>query len=49
MAWEVKQENVLRFNTMAACAPIWLARTILQGPATETDDEFKIHIRGAGN
>ncbi|OHD21782.1 MAG: hypothetical protein A2Y38_12925 [Spirochaetes bacterium GWB1_59_5] len=41
--------NVVRFNTMAACAPIWLNRTTLQGPATEAEDEFKLHIRGAGN
>ena len=41
--------NVVRFNTMAACAPIWLNRTTLQGPATEADDEFILHIRGAGN
>ena len=41
--------NVVRFNTMAACAPIWLNRTTLQGPATEAEDEFIIHIRGAGN
>lgn len=41
--------NALRFNTMAASAPLWINRTTLQGEATETEDEFRIHIRGAGN
>ena len=38
--------NVLRFNTAAANFPIWIARTVLQGPATRTDDAFQIQIRG---
>jgi hypothetical protein len=38
--------NVLRFNTAAANYPIWLARTVLQGPATALNDSFQIQIRG---
>ncbi len=38
--------NVLRFNTAAANFPVWVARTVLQGPATQTSDSFQIQIRG---
>jgi hypothetical protein len=38
--------NVLRFNTFGAQAPIWLVRTILQGPETVTDDSFLLLTRG---
>jgi hypothetical protein len=38
--------NVLRFSTAAANFPIWVARTVLQGPATQTKDSFQIQIRG---
>ena len=38
--------NVLRFNTAAANYPVWIARTVLQGPATEDRDAFQIQIRG---
>lgn len=38
--------NVLRFNTAAANYPIWMARTVLQGPATALSDSFQIQIRG---
>lgn len=38
--------NVLRFNTAAANYPLWLARTVLQGPATAQDDSFQVQIRG---
>ena len=38
--------NVLRFNTAAANYPLWLARTVLQGPSSETSDSFSIQIRG---
>lgn len=38
--------NVLRFNTTGAIAPVWVARTILQGPETVTDDKFTLLIRG---
>jgi hypothetical protein len=38
--------NVLRFNTIASNFPIWIARTIQQGPATEETDSFCLQIRG---
>lgn len=38
--------NVLRFNTAGAVYPIWLARTVLQGPVTLQDDSFQVQIRG---
>lgn len=38
--------NVLRFNTVGACFPVWMARTILQGPETVPDDAFTVLIRG---
>lgn len=38
--------NVLRFNTAGANYPIWLARTVLQGPVTNQYDNFQIQIRG---
>lgn len=38
--------NVLRFNTDAANAPIWVARTTISGAPTAADDSFKIQIRG---
>nr|WP_067286362.1 hypothetical protein [Marinobacterium profundum] len=38
--------NVLRFNTDAAHAPIWIARTTLSGTPTQEDDLFKLQIRG---
>ncbi|MET3999652.1 hypothetical protein [Marinobacterium sp. MBR-109] len=38
--------NVLRFNTDAAHAPIWVARTTVSGAATHNDDSFKIEARG---
>lgn len=38
--------NVLRFNTTGALFPVWVARTIQQGPATAPDDSFSILIRG---
>lgn len=37
--------NQLRFNTIAAGAPVWLARTVLAGPATEQDDRVRIGVR----
>jgi hypothetical protein len=41
--------NVLRFNTVAANYPVWLARTTQQSdPATFTDD-FRLQIRGGAN
>lgn len=38
--------NVLRFNTAGANGPLWIARTTLQGPVTEPNDQFTIQIRG---
>lgn len=38
--------NVLRFNTEGANADLWIARTTLQGPVTEPNDQFTIQIRG---
>ncbi|MGE4334523.1 MAG: hypothetical protein AB7E55_00925 [Pigmentiphaga sp.] len=41
--------NVLRFDTSAANAPMWLARTTMQGAVEEPTDEFVIQIRGDAN
>lgn len=38
--------NVLRINTVGAFYPVWVARTILQGPETVINDSFTILIRG---
>ncbi len=38
--------NVLRFETAAANYPLWIARTVLQGPSSNTFDSFSIQIRG---
>lgn len=38
--------NSLRFNTDGAQAPFWIARTILSGPATATEDSFATQNRG---
>lgn len=38
--------NVFRFNTVGAEFPVWVIRTIQQGPATVDDDEFTLLIRG---
>ncbi len=38
--------NVLRFNTVGAEFPVWVARTILQGPETGTADSFTLLVRG---
>lgn len=38
--------NVLRFNTIGAFYPVWVARTILQGPETVPNDSFTLLIRG---
>lgn len=37
--------NVLRFNTTAAGAPVWVARTVLQGPPSEQSDRFTMAFR----
>ncbi len=38
--------NVVRMNTVAANFPVWVARTILQGPPSQSTDQFIIGIRG---
>jgi hypothetical protein len=38
--------NVLRFNTVGAEFPMWVVRTIQQGPETVPDDAFTLLIRG---
>lgn len=38
--------NVVRFNTQAANYPVWVARTVLQGPASQASDYFTIGVRG---
>ncbi|MFT7722230.1 MAG: tape measure protein [Roseateles sp.] len=44
LGWAVG--NVLRFNTVGAMAPVWVARTILQGPETVANDSFTLLTRG---
>ncbi|RAH37408.1 hypothetical protein [Halomonas sp. SL1] len=41
--------NVLRFNTVGANAPLWLARTVLQGEAQGSDFQFRLQVRGNVN
>lgn len=38
--------NVLRFNTVGAQFPIWVVRTVQQGPESVPDDHFTLLIRG---
>ena len=38
--------NVLRFNTIGAQFPVWVVRTIQQGPESVPDDNFTLLIRG---
>ena len=38
--------NVLRINTIGAQFPVWVVRTVQQGPETVTDDKFTLLIRG---
>lgn len=38
--------NLVRFNTVAANYPVWVARTVLQGPPAESSDQFILGIRG---
>jgi hypothetical protein len=38
--------NTLRFNTVAANFPIWVARTVQQGDASEDQDYFQMQVRG---
>jgi hypothetical protein len=41
--------NVIRFNTIAANYPLWLARTTLQSSPVAFTDSFKLQIRGDAN
>lgn len=41
--------NVLRLNTIGAEKPVWIARTVQQGPETVTDDSFTLLVRGDVN
>lgn len=41
--------NVLRFNTVGAAYPVWIARTVLQSEPTVQSDTFRIQIRGNVN
>ncbi len=38
--------NVLRFNTVSATYPLWLARTIQPGASSVINDQISIEIRG---
>lgn len=38
--------NVLRFNTSGPVFPVWVVRTVQQGPETVTTDSFTLLIRG---
>ena len=38
--------NVLRFNTYAANAPVWVIQAVGQGEATDTDYTFCLEVRG---
>jgi len=38
--------NVVRFDTSSALAPIWLLRCISVGRATHPDDRFEVFQRG---
>lgn len=37
--------NTIRFNTVAAGAPVWCARTVRSGPATNLDDLIRLQMR----
>ncbi len=38
--------NAVRFNTVGALAPVWIARTIQQGQPTAPNDSFTVLVRG---
>lgn len=38
--------NVLRINTVGAQFPVWVVRTVMQGPETIDNDSFAILVRG---
>lgn len=37
--------NVIRFDTYAAGGPVWVARTVRSGPATDLNDLIRIQLR----
>jgi hypothetical protein len=41
--------NVLRFNTLGATYPVWIARTVVQSNPTNDPDQFRVQIRGNVN
>lgn len=38
--------NVLRFNTEGAQLPVWVVRTVQQGPESVANDDFTLLVRG---
>lgn len=38
--------NMLRFNTVGANAPVWIARTVLPSSPTTGQDSFRLQLRG---
>jgi len=38
--------NILRFNTVGAQFPVWIVRTVQQGPETVPSDSFQLLVRG---
>jgi len=38
--------NVLRFNIVGTFYPVWVTRTVLQGPETVINDSFTLLVRG---
>lgn len=38
--------NILRINTIGAQFPVWVVRTVKQGPETINDDAFTVLVRG---
>ncbi len=38
--------NILRFNTVGAMTPVWVVRTVQQGPNTDTQHSFTLLSRG---
>lgn len=40
------QGNAVRFNTIGASFPVWVVRTVQQGPETVPEDQFTILARG---
>lgn len=38
--------NVLRFNTIGAVHPLWMARCVLPGPTALDDDSGRLEVRG---